>query len=126
MDEDGPIRLKHGPDASPELVRALNALRRGVDDGARLARVAAKLGPLLDAAPEGASSSSAGQAASSAAGKLSALKVILAGLALLGPALWAVRNWWPDESAAVAKRPEAPANVAATPSAARAEPAPLP
>lgn len=50
MTEDDPVPLKAGSEAPPELTRALRAL--GKDrDAARLARVADKLGALLDAPP---------------------------------------------------------------------------
>lgn len=46
-----PVPLRFGDEAPPELVRALRALRRHHGDAARLARVAAQLGDVLDAAP---------------------------------------------------------------------------
>ena len=89
MDEEDPIRLKQGPGAPPSLVRALEALRKGSDETARLERVAAKLGPLLDAPPP---SMPAKQSAGSASYKFTALKLIVAGLVLLAPVLWMMRR----------------------------------
>jgi hypothetical protein len=51
MTEDDPLPLKAGRNAPPELVRALRALGKRDRDSARLARVADKLGALLDAPP---------------------------------------------------------------------------
>lgn len=51
MTEDDPLRLKSSSAAPPELARALRALGKSDRDAARLARVADKLGALLDAPP---------------------------------------------------------------------------
>jgi hypothetical protein len=62
------------------LRRVLTALRQGVDESARLARVGDKLGPFLDAVPPQAA---AGAAAAAASGgqKVGVLKLLLGGLA---------------------------------------------
>jgi len=86
MSNDDPIRLKQTRGTSPTLVRALEALRKGGNETARLERVAGKLGPLLDAPP------TAANLAGGARTKLVALKLIIGGLALLAPALWLMRN----------------------------------
>lgn len=49
MADEDPRRLKSSGEASPELQRALRALRDRSDDAARLSRVAGKLGAMLDA-----------------------------------------------------------------------------
>lgn len=82
MSEEDPRRLRQGPDTPEELLRALAALRKGVDEGARLERVAQKLGPFLDAPPSAAASAGA------AGHKLGALKLIVGGLTLLAPLLY--------------------------------------
>jgi hypothetical protein len=97
MSNDDPIRLKQTRGTSPTLVRALEALRKGGNETARLERVANKLGPLLDAPPNAAS------LAGGARTKLVALKLIISGLALLAPTLWFVRN-------GISEKPRASAN----------------
>lgn len=86
MRDDAPRRLKHDPSAPPALSRALDALHKGSDDGARLERVGAKLGALLDAPPPVVSSVGA------AAYKAPVLKLILGGLLLLAPLAWWMRG----------------------------------
>jgi hypothetical protein len=93
MSKDDSLRLRDRRDAPPELLRALEALRQGADETSRLERVAAKLGPLLDApAPTPATG------ASSLPFKRVALKLIVGGLALLAPALWLLRPEQADKS----------------------------
>jgi outer membrane biosynthesis protein TonB len=79
--EDGPRRLRQGADTPEALLRALNALRDGVDDSARLERVGQKMEALLNAPPPSADSATG---RSLLANKPNALKLILAGLAGLG------------------------------------------
>jgi hypothetical protein len=85
MRKDDPLRLKQAQDASPTLVRALDALRKGANETSRLERVASKLGPLLDA-PHNSN------VAAGARHTPTALKLIMGGLALLAPALWFARS----------------------------------
>ena len=88
FDEQGPRRLRQGNDTPPALLRAIDALRKGVDDGARLARVGKKLEGVLNAPPTAAGTAAAATAASAAqrggllGQKLSMFKLILGGLAL--------------------------------------------
>jgi len=119
---DDPRRLKRDPAAPPELVRALEALRSGVDDAARLERVAEKLGPVLDAPPSAASVAHAARAAQY---KLPALKLILAGLALIAPAYWMLREVRPHsvDPASEVRAPAVRAASAAAPGPAVREPA---
>ena len=93
-------------------MRALEALRKGADETARLERVGAKLGPLLDAPPP---SMPAKPSAGSASYKLTVLKLMVAGLVLLAPVLWMMRRdgsakpqkeQAPSEVTSVAKPPE--------------------
>jgi hypothetical protein len=91
MSKNDSLRLKDMRDAPPELLRALDALRKGSNETARLQRVAAKLGPLLDAPPPPVVSNLA-RAAGTAPYKRVALKLIVGGLALLVPVLWLMRN----------------------------------
>jgi len=86
MRDDAPRRLKHDPGAPPALSRALDALRKGGDDRARLERVGARLGELLDAPPPIATSAGA------AAYKGTVLKLIVGGLLLLAPLAWLMRG----------------------------------
>jgi hypothetical protein len=86
MRNDDPLRLKQMRGAPPELVRALEALRKGANETARLERVASKLGPLLDAPPN--PSPSAGSTPLIA----TAIKLIVGALALLIPALFILRS----------------------------------
>jgi hypothetical protein len=86
MPNDDPLRLKQMRGAPPELVRALEALRKGANETARLERVASKLGPLLDAAPN--ASTSVGGTPLIA----TAIKLIVGGLVLLVPALFILRS----------------------------------
>jgi hypothetical protein len=80
-DEDGPRRLRQGADTPEPLLRALAALRKGVDDSARLERVGQKMEVMLNAQPAAASVGISGN-------KLGVLKLILlGGLGLLAP-LW--------------------------------------
>jgi hypothetical protein len=86
MRNDDLLRLKQMRGAPPELVRALEALRKGANETARLERVASKLGPLLDAPPN--ASPSAGGTPLIA----SAIKLLVGGLVLLVPALFILRS----------------------------------
>jgi hypothetical protein len=86
MPNDDPLRLKQMRGAPPELVRALEALRKGANETARLERVASKLGPLLDAPPN-ASPSARGTPLIA-----TAIKLIVGGLVLLVPALFILRS----------------------------------
>jgi hypothetical protein len=86
MPNDDPLRLKQMRGAPPELVRALEALRKGANETARLERVASKLGPRLDAPPN--ASPSAGGTPLIA----TAIKLIVGGLVLLVPALFILRS----------------------------------
>lgn len=83
-DEEGPRRLRQGADTPEPLLRALSALRKGVDDSARLQRVGQKLEAALGSQP-----SAAGLAARRGlfGQKLSGLKLILGGLGVLAPLL---------------------------------------
>lgn len=121
MRDDAPRRLKHDPGAPPALSRALDALRKGGDDRARLERVGARLGDLLDAPPPIATSAGA------AAYKGTVLKLIVGGLLLLAPLVWLMRGEQsakpakpvPPELAQAQPRIEGPAlpKIAAAPSA---------
>jgi len=92
MHDDGPQRLKKRG-AEPSVVRALEALRQGTDETARLERVAAKLGPLLDAPPRVAPDAPRGvRGLSSALLRRASFKLILGGLAVLVPAAWMMRG----------------------------------
>lgn len=82
MSHQDPPRLKLLSDTPDELQDALRALSH--EDPARLARVAQKLGPLLDAAPP--ASTSAGFWSST--GKLWANKLLIAGITLGAATLW--------------------------------------
>jgi len=130
-EHDPPPPLKTGADASPELVRALEALGRDTD-AVRLARVSAKLGPLLDApAPSLPPAASWWQVALR---KLSLTKLALTGV-VLGAAAIAFIRYPFDETPRTAAAPppvalEAPASgeaaqdrtAAVQPSAAPVEP----
>ncbi|HEX6245436.1 MAG TPA: hypothetical protein VFZ61_31150 [Polyangiales bacterium] len=85
-----PPRLKDGADTPPELGAALDALRRGPGDSARAARVAAKLGPLLDAPPPPLPPA---PTVLPRAGlhTLKAVRVFVAGMAVGASVLWASR-----------------------------------
>lgn len=85
-DEEGPRRLRQGTDTPETLIRALTALRKGVDDSARLERVGQKLEAVLSAprAAEEAAAASRGFLGN----KLSVLKLIVGGLGLLAPLLF--------------------------------------
>jgi hypothetical protein len=92
-DEEGPRRLRQGVDTPESLQRALTALRKGVDDSTRLARVGQKMEAVLDAPPSAAGThvgSSARRGLWSQ--KSGALKLIvvglLGGLGLLAPLLF--------------------------------------
>ena len=80
-DEEGPRRLRQGADTPEPLLRALTALRKGVDDSARLERVGQKMDAALRTPPSAAPRGPFGQ-------KLSALKLIVAGIGLLAPVLF--------------------------------------
>lgn len=84
-DESGPRRLRQGTDTPEPLLRAIDALRKGVDDSARLSRVGQKLEAVLNAPPTAAPfAERANQAAQAArGGGLSTFKLILGGLALI-------------------------------------------
>lgn len=117
MPNHDPDRLRQGRGTPPELVRALDALRSGADNKAHLARLTAKLGPLLDAAPTRVADTTA------APGRRLAFKLIVGGLALVGPVLWLLRT---DPPAAPAPRsPELAAITTETPTPAAVE-APVP
>jgi hypothetical protein len=119
MSRDDPPRLKQARDTSPTLVRALEALRKGADETARLERVASKLEPLLDAAPKGASVSGGARL------QVTAFKLIIGCLALLAPALWLMRNRLSEQPQA-GMLPNASAKVVTLPPEAAAEPVALP
>lgn len=53
-DEEGPRRLRQGADTPDTLLRALTALRNGVDDSARLQRVGQKMEAILASQPSAA------------------------------------------------------------------------
>jgi hypothetical protein len=53
-DEEGPRRLRQGADTPETLLRALTALRNGVDDSARLQRVGQKMEAVLASQPSAA------------------------------------------------------------------------
>lgn len=84
-DEEGPRRLRQGADTPESLLRALTALRKGVDDSARLERVGQKMEAVLSSQPS-AAQLSAGRGIFGQ--KLSTLKLIIAGLGLLAPLLF--------------------------------------
>ena len=79
-DEEGPRRLRQGADTPESLLRALSALRKGVDDSARLQRVGQSLEAAIGSQPSAAHLP--------AGGKLTGLKLIIAGLGLLAPLLF--------------------------------------
>ena len=81
-DEEGPRRLRQGADTPESLQRALSALRTGVDDSARLQRVGQKLESVLGSPPSAAHLPAR---RGLFGGKLSALKLVIAGLGLLAP-----------------------------------------
>lgn len=85
-DEEGPRRLRQGADTPEPLLRALAALRKGVDDSARLERVGQKLEAVMNApkAAEAAVASGRGFMGN----KLSTLKLVVGGLGLLAPLLF--------------------------------------
>lgn len=85
-DEEGPRRLRQGTDTPEPLLRALAALRKGVDDTARLERVGQKLEAVMSAprAAEGAVASGR----SLMGNKISTLKLLVSGLGLLAPLLF--------------------------------------
>jgi hypothetical protein len=128
MREDGPQRLNRQRGTQPTLVRALDALRQGTDETARLERVAAKLGALLDAPPPAAPS--VVREASSALLRRASFKLILGGLAVLVPAAWMLHgvlfgtsevNPQPREVATSAQLPGAATRDAGTALRAEAE-----
>jgi hypothetical protein len=119
MRNDDPLRLKQMRGAPPELVRALEALRKGANETARLERVAAKLGPLLDAAPN--VSPMAGGTRLLA----TSIKLIVGGLALLVPALFILRSEH-SEKPPVAVLPNESAKLATPAPAATLEPVAAP
>ncbi|HTU64213.1 MAG TPA: hypothetical protein VMF89_37365, partial [Polyangiales bacterium] len=84
-DEEGPRRLRQGADTPESLLRALTALRKGVDDSARLQRVGQKMEAVLASQPS-AAQLSAGRGIFGQ--KLSTLKLIIGGLGLLAPLLF--------------------------------------
>lgn len=84
-DEEGPRRLRQGADTPDSLLRALTALREGVDDSARLQRVGQKMEGVLGSQPSAARLPATGGVVGQ---KLSTLKLILAGLGLLAPLLF--------------------------------------
>jgi hypothetical protein len=81
-DDHGPRRLRQGNDTPEALLRAIDALRKGVDDGARLSRVGNKLESVLNAPPAAAGSAAAARHSGLLGKKLSTIKLGLGGLAL--------------------------------------------
>jgi hypothetical protein len=93
LDEDGPRRIKHRPDTAPALARALQLLQRGTDDTARLQRVAAGLGPVLDMPLDAASRIVRRSGPSLSVPRSQAVvprwsACVVGGLAALAPLLW--------------------------------------
>src|SRR5690349_6031574 len=93
-----PPRLKHGADTPRELDDALDALRRGSADAARVARVAAKLGPLLDAAPSALQTQPIVSASRFGLHGFKALRLFVAGMAVGASVLWL--GGWPRQQPA--------------------------
>jgi hypothetical protein len=93
-DEEGPRRLRQGADTPESLLRALSALRKGVDDSARLERVGQKMESMLSSQASQASQALQPSAAHLPASrgifgqKLSTFKLIIGGLGLLAPLLF--------------------------------------
>lgn len=90
MHERDPRRLKQEPGTPDALVQALQALRNGPDDAARLARVSKRLEPMLDAPPP-AAAPVPGPIARPAFSKLPLVKLLVGGLAVVAPLLWLAR-----------------------------------
>ena len=93
MAEGGsPLRLKRHRQTSPTLVQVLLLLQRGRDDTARLARVAAGLGPVLDMPLEAASRIVRRSTASASRPRQRVMPTwftcVAGGLAVLAPFLW--------------------------------------
>jgi hypothetical protein len=90
-DEEGPRRLRQGADTPESLQRALTALRKGVDDSARLERVGQKMEAVFGSHPSPPSQPSAAHLSASRGifgQKLSTFKLIIGGLGLLAPLLF--------------------------------------
>ena len=120
-DEEGPRRLRQGTDTPETLVRALTALRKGVDDSARLERVGQKLEAVMSVPRAAEETAAAGRGL--LGNKLSVVKLIVSGLGLLAPLLF---FQFMDDDAV----PPAPAAGSLQPSAAlqkieQNEPAPI-
>jgi hypothetical protein len=110
-EHDPPPPLKTGADASPELVRALKALGRDTD-AARLARVGAKIGPLLDApAPSLPPAATWWQLALR---KLSLPKLALTGVVLGAAAIAFIRSPFDEVAHSPAPPPAAPLEAPAS------------
>ena len=106
MTEDDPLRLKSGSEAPPELSRALRALGKRDRDAARLARVADKLGALLDAPPPVPTSG-----LRKLLGTKAGITGIVAGIAGLGLLAYQLATGQPEAS--VTQPPAAPPEPAA-------------
>jgi|GEM_PF-6154081 len=90
-DEEGPRRLRQGADTPESLQRALTALRKGVDDSARLERVGQKMEAVFGSQASQPLQPSAAHLPASRGmfgQKLSTLKLMIAGLGLLAPLLF--------------------------------------
>jgi hypothetical protein len=83
-DEEGPRRLRQGTDTPEALVRALTALRKGVDDSARLERVGQKMEAVM-AAPPTAAEVPVAASRGLLNNRVSVLKLVVGGLGLLAP-----------------------------------------
>jgi hypothetical protein len=115
MTSTPPTRLKSSPDTSPELSRALRALREEPSDQARVARVGERLGAILDA-PMRAPHPTAG----STLFKSLWVKLGASALLVIGAATWLA---WPDTAARSTQAAASPIAAAAPVSS---KPAPSP